>query len=527
LEDATPMAILLDAHAENHPDRAALVDEFGTTTWAQLQARVTRLSNAFAGRGVGPGDTIAVMMGNRRELYEILLAAAHTGFTVVPVNWHWVADELAYVIEDSGSKALVVGERFEEIATAVLADERAASIEFSILASAAARGGSGLEDYEDFLTRGGPEPLGEQILGGPMFYTSGTTGRPKGVRGMLSGGKGIPTEVFKMICAGMSDYVPADGTTFLAGPAYHSAQWAFSFMPLINGSTVVMRHKFDAAEMLRLIDEHAVTNVHLVPTQFKRMLDLPAEDRGSYDGSSLVALWHGAAPCPPPWKRSMIDWMGPVIHEYYGSTEGAFISVIRSEEWLERGGSVGKPLEAMEVFVVDDDGKHLDVDDTGTLYFKSKMGSDFEYHNDPEKTAAAHLEPGVFTTGDVGHIDQDGYLWLSDRKIDMIISGGVNIYPAEIEAVLAENEAVEDVAVIGVPNEEFGEEVKAIVQLSGESVDRDQLEEQLMTSCRDRLAGYKRPRSIDFIEALPRTGTGKILKRELRAPYWADSGRSI
>jgi long-chain acyl-CoA synthetase len=179
------------------------------------------------------------------------------------------------------------------------------------------------------------------------------------------------------------------------------------------------------------------------------------------------------------------------------------------------------------VFVVDDDGNHLGVGDTGTLYFKSKMGSDFEYHNDPEKTAAAHLEPGVFTTGDVGHIDQDGYLWLSDRKIDMIISGGVNIYPAEIEAVLAENEAVEDVAVIGVPNEEFGEEVKAIVQLSGESVDRDQLEEQLMTSCRDRLAGYKRPRSIDFIDALPRTGTGKILKRELRAPYWADSGRSI
>jgi long-chain acyl-CoA synthetase len=288
-----------------------------------------------------------------------------------------------------------------------------------------------------------------------------------------------------------------------------------------------MRHKFDAAEMLRLIDEHAVTNVHLVPTQFKRLLDLSEEERGNYDGSSMVALWHGAAPCPPPWKRSMIDWMGPVIHEYYGSTEGSFISVIDSKQWLDRGGSVGKPLEAMEVFVVDDDGNHLGAGDTGTLYFKSRMGSDFEYHNDPEKTAAAHLEPGVFTTGDVGHLDDEGYLWLSDRKIDMIISGGVNIYPAEIEAVLAENEAVGDVAVIGVPNEEFGEEVKAIVQISGEPDDLDQLEEQLMASCRDRLAGYKRPRSIDFIETLPRTGTGKILKRELRAPYWADSGRSI
>jgi long-chain acyl-CoA synthetase len=288
-----------------------------------------------------------------------------------------------------------------------------------------------------------------------------------------------------------------------------------------------MRHKFDAAEMLRLIDEHAVTNVHLVPTQFKRMLDLPAEDRGSYDGSSLVALWHGAAPCPPPWKRSMIDWMGPVIHEYYGSTEGAFISVIDSAEWLERGGSVGKPLDVMQVFVVDDDGKHVGANETGTLYFKSATGSDFEYHNDPDKTAAAHLEPGVFTTGDVGHIDEDGYLWLSDRKIDMIISGGVNIYPAEIEAVLAENEAVSDVAVIGVPNEEFGEEVKAIVQLSDEVADLEKLEGQLMDACRERLAGYKRPKSIDFIEELPRTGTGKILKRELREPYWVDSGRSI
>jgi long-chain acyl-CoA synthetase len=521
------MTVLLDGHAENHPDRPALIDESGTTTWAQLQVRVTQLSNAFAARDVGPGDTLAVMMGNRRELYEVLLAASHIGFTVVPVNWHWVADELAYVIADSGAKAIVVGERFAQIATLALGDERCASIEFSVLAGEGAGDASGLECYEDFLATGGTEALGNQVLGGPMFYTSGTTGRPKGVRGILSGGKGIPTEIFKLICAGMSDYVPAGGTTLLAGPAYHSAQWAFSFMPLVNGSTVVMRHKFDAAEMLKLIDEYAVTNVHLVPTQFKRLLDLSEQERDAYDGSSMVALWHGAAPCPTPWKRAMIEWMGPVIHEYYGSTEGAFISVIDSAQWLERGGSVGKPLESMEVFVVDDAGNHLGANDTGTLYFKSATGSDFEYHNDPEKTAAAHLEPGVFTTGDVGHLDDDGYLWLSDRKIDMIISGGVNIYPAEIEAVLAENEDVSDVAVIGVPNEEFGEEVKAIVQFRSGVVDLDQLEQNLLVSCRDRLAGYKRPRSIDFLEELPRTGTGKILKRELRAPYWADSGRSI
>jgi long-chain acyl-CoA synthetase len=515
------MAILLDQHAADRPDQAALTDERGSTTWSQLKTRVNRLSRAFADRGIGSGDTVTVMMGNRRELFEIMLAAAHTGFTIVPVNWHWVADELAYVIEDSGARALIVGERFADIGVAALADPRAAAIEFSAVA-----GDGALDGYEELLASGSDAPLEEQLLGGPMFYTSGTTGRPKGVRGMLSGGQGIPSEVFALICSSMIAYVPADGTTLLAGPAYHSAQWAFSFMPLVNGSSIVMRHKFDAAETLRLVDAHAVTNTHLVPTQFKRILDLPAETRGRFDGSSLVALWHGAAPCPPPWKRAMIDWFGPVVHEYYGSTEGAFISTIHADDWLDRGGSVGKPLEVMEVFVVDDDGNHLGPEETGTLYFKSAMGSDFEYHNDPEKTAAAHLEPGVFTTGDVGHLDADGYLWLSDRKIDMIISGGVNIYPAEIEAVLAEHPAVGDVAVIGVPNEDFGEEVKAVVQLSG-AADAGRVEAELLEACRGRLAGYKCPRSVDFVDELPRTGTGKILKRDLREPYWAGTGRTI
>ncbi|MEQ8841016.1 MAG: AMP-binding protein [Acidimicrobiales bacterium] len=520
------MAILLESHAAAHPDRPALIDEDGTTTWAELCDRVIRLSNGFAARGIGSGDTIAVMMGNRRELYEVLLAAAHTGFTVVPVNWHWVADELAYVIEDSGARALVVGERFADVATTALADPRAAGIEFSVVAGTDADR-TGLDAYETLVADGSDTPLTEQLLGGPMFYTSGTTGRPKGVRGMLSGGQGIPSEIFSLISASMNEFVPADGTTLLAGPAYHSAQWAFSFMPLVNGSTVVMRHKFDAAETLRLVDAHGVTNTHLVPTQFKRMLDLPETVRSSFDGSSLTALWHGAAPCPPPWKKAMIEWVGPLVHEYYGSTEGAFISTIRAEDWLLRGGSVGRPLPTMEVFVVDDDGNHLGADETGTLYFKSAMGADFEYHNDPDKTAAAHLEPGVFTTGDIGHLDGDGYLWLSDRKIDMIISGGVNIYPAEIEAVLADHEAVVDVAVIGVPNDEFGEEVKAVVQVAENVVDTAGVEADLMASCGILLAGYKRPRSIDFIAEMPRTGTGKILKRELREPYWADVDRVI
>jgi len=223
----------------------------------------------------------------------------------------------------------------------------------------------------------------------------------------------------------------------------------------------------------------------------------------------------------------MIDWVGPKVHEYYGSTEGAFISRIRADEWLERGGSVGRPLPTIEVTVVGDDDEPVAAGEPGTLYFKNLMGLDFEYHNDPGKTEAAHLEPGVFTTGDIGYLDDEGYLWLSDRKIDMIISGGVNIYPAEIESVLAEHDGVGDVAVIGVPDDEFGEQVKAVVQPRDPSTAGPDLEVELLELCGSRLAGYKRPRSIDWTEELPRTGTGKILKRTLRAPYWEGTGRTM
>ena len=334
-------------------------------------------------------------------------------------------------------------------------------------------------------------------------------------------------DIMKLIAAGFANWLPVPGRTFLCGPFYHSAQWAFSFLPMIGGSSVVMQHKYDSAGAIRLIDEHSCTNVHLVPTQMKRLLDLPDNVKASFDGSSLVAVWHGAAPCPPAVKKGLIEWWGPKITEYYGSTEGSIISVVSSEEWMRKGGSVGKPLETVDVLVVDDAGNQVAQGGEGTLYFRNKMGMSFTYHNDEEKTKAAHLEPGVFTTGDVGYLDDEGYLWLSDRKIDMIISGGVNIYPAEIEGVLAVHPSVEDVAVIGVPDEEFGESVKALVQVADGVVASDDLAQELIAHCRKLLAGYKAPRSVDFIAEIPRTGTGKIQKAPLRAKYWEGKSRKI
>tara|TARA_B100000965_G_scaffold394940_1_gene407789 strand:- start:12 stop:1577 length:1566 start_codon:yes stop_codon:yes gene_type:complete len=521
------MPKLLDDIVSAKGSEIAVADEFGSTTWSQFDERVRRLINGLKDNGVGPGDTIAMMMGNRRECFEIFQACAHLGVTYVPVNWHWVPDELAYVLEDADVKVFLVGNRFTDVAIKALSDARSQNVHLSLVV-----GGKNetLTDYEEFLSSSSTDDLpdDQQLLGGPMFYTSGTTGRPKGVRGSLSGGGTIPTEVMQLIGGSMTSYVPANGKSLLVGPVYHSAQWAFTFMPMINGSSVVMRHKFDGAETVELIDSEKITNIHLVPTQFKRMLDAPEPVKEAFTGDSLESVWHGAAPCPASWKRSMLNWFGPKVHEYYGSTEGAFISTIKADDWLKKGGSVGKPLETVEVLVVDDDGNRLiEPNASGTLYFRNLMGTDFEYHKAPEKTAEAHLEPGVFTTGDIGFLDEDGYLWLSDRKIDMIISGGVNIYPAEIEAVIAEHDGVADVSVIGVPNEEFGEEVKAIVECSNGYMGDEDFVREILQLCNSKLAGYKRPKSVDFIDQLPRTGTGKILKRTLREPYWEGHERQI
>jgi len=525
-EGGLSMSVLTKGFANERGDELALADDVGQMTFGELDARVNQVVHALRNAGISEGDTIAIVCGNCNEWFIMALACANTGVTHVPVNWHLVAPEIAYILDDCGAQLVLTDARYVDEVAKALDRPESSAVTTAVVVGAPTN--DRFTNFDEFADAGSAEEPENQSFGGPMFYTSGTTGNPKGVKSSLSAMEpGTTPEVWHLIGAGFSQLMTVPVVTVLCGPAYHSAQWAFSFLPMMAGSATVMQHKYDSAGVLDLIDRHQATNIHLVPTQMKRLVDLPDDVKGSFDGSSLELVLHGAAPCPPVVKREMIDWWGPKITEYYGSTEGSIITMIDSENWLRKGGSVGPATETMEIMVVDDQGNPLGANEEGALYFRSLMGMDFEYHNAPEKTAEAHKEPGVFTTGDVGYLDDEGFLWLSDRKIDMIISGGVNIYPAEIEGVLGGHELVADVSVIGVPNEEFGESVKACVVPNDGVQGDDDLAGTLAAFCRENLAGYKCPRSFDFLDELPRTGTGKVKKRELRAPYWEGHDKKI
>ncbi len=521
------MARLTAAIAQRKGDVPALVDEFGELNWCSFDERINRVIHGLRAAGLNSGDTLALMCGNRREYFEVTVAAMHAGMIIVPVNWHWVGAELAYVIEDSDAVAFIVEDRYADVAVEACADAQAAGCPVRIVIGDHVP--VGFEGYEDVLARSDPSEPEDQTSGGPMFYTSGTTGFPKGVRSALTatGNDLAIVDLVAQASMGMLQ-VPTDGVTLLEGPAYHSAQWGLSVLPLLGAaSTIVMRHRFDPAELLDLVDRYQVTNMHLVPTQFIRLLKLPDDVRARFDGSSLAIVIHGAAPCPIDVKQRMLDWWGPVVMEYYGGTEGGFLTIITGEEWLARPGSLGKATAMTELLIVDDDGVPCGVGESGQIYFASRMGADFEYHKAPEKTEAAHRAPGVGTLGDIGYLDDEGYLFMSDRKIDMIISGGVNIYPAEIEGVLVGHPAVADAAVFGIPDDEMGEQVKAAVELVDGLSASDDLAAELIAFVRESLAGYKAPKTIDFEERLPRHPTGKLYKRLLRDPYWEGSGRTI
>ncbi len=503
----------------------AVGDADGVTTWGELNERTNRLIHHLRHVGVQPGDRVALLSGNRREIEEVYLACTSAGWLAVPINWHFAADEIAYVLDDSGATALIVDGELEAVATQALQlSPLAASLARMLIGPSAS---DLFSNYEHNLADAdGAEP-DDEMLGGVMFYTSGTTGRPKGVKNTAFQ-LGASPEILKFSAGAMASVgIPSPGRTLLCGPQYHSAQWAFSFLPLVAGTSVVMQRKFVPEETLQLIDEHAITNVHLVPTQFVRLLRVDDATKHQFRGEALQLVLHGAAPCAPSVKRAMIDWWGPKIKEYYGATEGGVVTIISAEEWLVKPGSVGKAMPIVELKIVADDDTEAAAGSEGVIHVRNLLGTDFEYLNEPDKTAEAHREPGFFTLGDIGYLDEDGYLFLSDRKIDMIISGGVNIYPAEIEAILITHPAIVDVAVFGVPNDEFGEEVRAAVQLTPNTRYTPALDRDLKGLVRAKMAAYKVPKNIDVLVEMPRSDAGKLLKRQLRAPFWEGTGRKI
>jgi long-chain acyl-CoA synthetase len=512
------------AIAEARPDDLALIDRHRRLTWAEFDARVNKVARLLQGAGLGAGDHMAMVMGNRSEFVEVLGACIKTGIIVTPVNWHFTPEEASYVIEDCGAKALVVDEAYVD-----LGRPAALTMKPGVALVTGTASAGPFRAYEEALEEasGAPLPV-DGPAGAFMLYTSGTTGRPKGVERSMAGAVATPESlVAGMTFLGSALGVQPGGAHLVTGPLYHAAPLGFSTMAFNVGATLVLMDQWTPEACLELLTRHRVTSTHLVPTMFIRLLRLPDEVRSAFDPGHLQCVLHGAAPCPRWAKEAMIDWWGPVITEYYGATEGG-LTVIGADEWLNHRGSVGRPLPVYAAEARDEQGQVLPPGETGTIYFRSLLGSEtFRYHNDDAKTAAAHAEPGVFTLGDVGHVDGEGYVWLTDRKNDLIISGGVNIYPAEIEQVLSSHPAVADVGVFGIPNEEWGEEVKAAVELLPGNEPSDDLAGELIAYCREHLAAYKCPRSIDFEDELPRHPTGKLYKRLLRDRYWSGTGRSI
>ncbi|MGW7431696.1 acyl-CoA synthetase [Streptomyces sp. NPDC054861] len=507
------------SQAAADPSRTVLVAPDGTEwTAGRLHADANRLVHGLRAAGLEWGDAFAVVLPNGVEFLTAHLAATQAGFYLVPVNHHLVGPEIAWIVADSGAKVLIAHERFASAATAA-ADEAGLPAGRRHAVGAI----PGFRPYGELLAGFPATAPEDRTLGWVMNYTSGTTGRPRGIRRPLPGK--LPEETHLGGFLGIFGIRPFDGNTHLVcSPLYHTAVLQFAAAALHIGHPLVLMDKWTPEEMLRLIDTHRCTHTHMVPTQFHRLLALPEEVRGRYDVSSMRHAIHGAAPCPEHVKRDMIDWWGGCVEEYYAASEGggAFAT---AEEWLKKPGTVGKAWPISELAVFDDDGNRLPAGELGTVYMKMTTGG-FTYHKDASKTAKSRIGD-FFTVGDLGVLDEDGYLFLRDRKIDMIISGGVNIYPAEIEAALLAHPAVADAAAFGIPHAEWGEEVKAVVETAEGHEPGDALAADILDHCARRLAGYKRPKSVDFILSMPRDPNGKLYKRRLREPYWEGRDRSV
>jgi len=512
----------LGVHAESHPDRPAMVmeDGTGTVTYGELEEASNRFAHGLAALGLGPGDVVAVMLENSIEWGVAWWGTVRSGMYLTPINWHLVPEEVEYILGNSEAKVLVTGSSTAEAAARAVRDLPGITL---LQVGAGTDAGPGVMDFGDFLAEQPGTRIANELAGAPMFYSSGTTGRPKGIKARLTGDH--PSRVPGVPYLMVTNFGMREGDRYLnPAPLYHGAPSTFSFGAHTIGATSVIMRKFDPERALRLLQDERITISQWVPTMFQRMLRLPDEVKDAYDLSAHRVAVHAASPCPPAVKAAMIKWWGPILLEYYGASEcGA--TVITSEEWLTRPGSVGRPWNAgTKMAVLDIESREpVGPGREGLIYFEPLGTHHIEYHKDPEKTASIH-HAGMVTAGDIGYVDDDGYLFLTDRLSNMIISGGVNIYPQEIEFCLGEHPSVADVAVFGVPNEEFGEEVKAVVEVVAGTEVGPELVAELTSYCRAHLAGFKVPRSIEVVEALPRDENGKLYKRRLRDPYW--EGRS-
>jgi long-chain acyl-CoA synthetase len=507
-------------HAAQDPDRAAIVmaESGEVVTYAELDRRSRQGARLLHELGLRFGDGIAFCLENHPRFFEVTWAAQRSGLRYTAISTRLTPPEVAYIVQDSGAKVLVVSASKPELAEALRTECPGLVARFAL-------GGAlpGYPSWEEVIATRSDAPLDEEHEGAPMLYSSGTTGRPKGVKHTL---RPVPLGTAPPLVRLIQGLygATADSVYLSPAPLYHAAPLGFNLAFQRVGATCVVMERFDARQALRLIERHRVTHSQWVPTMFVRMLKLAEEERHAHDLSSHRVAVHAAAPCPIAVKEQMIEWWGPILQEYYAGTEGNGFCAIDSHQWLAHKGSVGRALNA-KVHILDERFEDVPPGEVGTIYFESDIR--FEYHNAPEKTAESRSPQGYTTLGDVGTIDEEGWLYLTDRKAHMIISGGVNIYPQETEDVLITHPKVADVAVIGVPNEDFGEEVKAVVQPVDMAEAGPALAEELIAFCRERLSSLKCPRSVDFEAELPRHPTGKLYKRLLRDRYWTGRASRI
>ncbi|AMO63683.1 acyl-CoA synthetase (AMP-forming)/AMP-acid ligase II [Mycolicibacterium phlei] len=510
-------------HAEATPDKPAIIMyPSGTVvTFAELEARANRLAHHFRKHGFVEGDTVAVVMENNEHMHAVMWAARRSGLYYVPINTHLTAAEAAYIIDNSNAKGIIGSKAMRPVLEGLAAELPNGLPEFLLIAdgadgsaTSAASDLDGWERYPECVAGYPDTPIADEIEGDVLQYSSGTTGRPKGIKRALP--HLPPSEAPGLMTMLVAVWMEPNSVYLSPAPLYHTAPLVWSMTVQAAGHTTVVMEKFDAEGTLDAIQRYGVTHGQFVPVMFTRMLKLPEEVRAKYDVSSLKRVIHAAAPCPVEVKKAMIDWWGPIVDEYYASSEAHGSTLISAEDWLKHPGSVGKPMTG-KVHILDENGNELPPGEPGEIYFEG--GNTFEYLNDPEKTAKSRNEHGWMTVGDVGYVDEEGFLYLTDRRHHMIISGGVNIYPQEAENLLVTHPKVADAAVFGIPDEEMGQKVHAVVQTVDPADATPEFGEELIAWIRDRLAHYKCPRSIAFEAQLPRTDAGKLYKQELIKKY--------